>query len=239
MCNVCDALQCDPDGRSSKFAPGANWQHVAVMFHLPARPHCPPLFAPALPAVRGLLLDSRKAQSSNYVPAVADGVLALRAATGGDAQGRHAAGLSAAAGQQAQVAMLCLERLIALGKCGLPQHSCRLVNFLAAMGLGSLSLPAANPPLPHPGSLPTPSCRSCIQQQGSAGGAAGPHRQPAGEAVQAGAGERLRPRWVLHCLGLVCVGVALLWWRSCASWSWRLTAAQVGVALHCSGLLGV
>jgi hypothetical protein len=66
-------------------------------------------------AVRGLLLDSRKAQTSSYVPAVAEGLLAVPASGGAADQGRHSAGLAAGAGQQAQVAMLCLERLISLG----------------------------------------------------------------------------------------------------------------------------
>ena len=109
------------------------------------------------PAVRGLLLDSRKAQSSHYVPGVAEGVLVLRpAAAGGDQQGRHAAGLAAAAGQQAQVAMLCLERLIALGECCLPSRSCLHAVFLACLGLRVPSLPPAKPTPAGPPSLSWP-----------------------------------------------------------------------------------
>ncbi|EFN51132.1 hypothetical protein CHLNCDRAFT_141330 [Chlorella variabilis] len=65
-------------------------------------------------AIRGLLLDSRKSQVGSHVAAVAEGLLAAPPSGGPDDTARHAAGLAAAAGQQAQVAMLCLERLISL-----------------------------------------------------------------------------------------------------------------------------
>lgn len=107
---------------SSRLAP--HWQCTASREVCTARPRSaclgPGTLSRPLPcacAVRGLLLDSRrKSQPSNYAPAVAEGLLAVRSG-GGDAAGRHSAGMAAAAGQQAEVAMLCLERLISLGGC--------------------------------------------------------------------------------------------------------------------------
>ncbi len=97
------------------------------------------LHASPLPilAVRGLLLDSRrKAQPSNYAPAVAEGLLAVRSDRD-DAAGRHSAGLAAAAGQQAEVAMLCLERLISLGGCWKHTRLTFSRNFSASLGCRS------------------------------------------------------------------------------------------------------
>ena len=98
----------------SALAWGASTRLSAPCLSLSAPPplQLPPACAPA--AVRGLLLDSRrKAQPGSHASAVSEGLLAVRSSSDG---GRHAAGLAAAAGQQAEVAMLCLERLVALGE---------------------------------------------------------------------------------------------------------------------------
>jgi hypothetical protein len=155
------AVKCNPADRSSagsRLAARRLTLRCLLCSHLllPGLPARLPRFATAPPAVRGLLLDSRKAQSSNYVPAVAEGVLAVRAAAGGDQQGQHAAGLAAAAGQQAQVAMLCLERLIALGECCCLTIAVSMPIVWLEWGKDSLSLPACQPAPAGPCSPPPP-----------------------------------------------------------------------------------
>ncbi|KAL4423628.1 hypothetical protein ABPG77_009215 [Micractinium sp. CCAP 211/92] len=116
------AIDSDLQGMLLQIA--ANWRalHPVVRpravwiccYHLQFKSVLDAAWNSCVDAIRGLLLDSRrKAQPSNYAPAVAEGLLAVRSDRD-DAAGRHSAGLAAAAGQQAEVAMLCLERLISL-----------------------------------------------------------------------------------------------------------------------------
>ncbi|KAL4439824.1 hypothetical protein ABPG75_002825 [Micractinium tetrahymenae] len=133
------AIDMDLQGMLLQIA--ANWRalHPVVRpravwiccYHLQFKSVLDAAWNSCVDAIRGLLLDSRrKAQPSNYAPAVAEGLLSVRSG-GGDAAGRHSAGLAAVAGQQAEVAMLCLERLISL-----VSHNNRgpLVGQLAPIG---------------------------------------------------------------------------------------------------------
>lgn len=115
------AIDMDMQGMLLQIA--ANWRalHPVVRpravwiccYHLQLKSVLDTAWNSCVDAIRGLLLDSRrKAQTGNYAPAVSEGLLAVRPA-GGQA-GRHSTALAAAAGQQAEVAMLCLERLISL-----------------------------------------------------------------------------------------------------------------------------
>ena len=141
----------------------------ALPIMLPCPPCCPQCCPPCRPlpppcAVRGLLLDSRKSQVGSHVAAVAEGLLAAPPSGGPDDTARHAAGLAAAAGQQAQVAMLCLERLISLGEpaCRRPALACRLAGWLggwaplawaylaACCAMGACRCQAAPAPLAAP-----------------------------------------------------------------------------------------
>lgn len=70
------------------------------------------LSARSLRAVRGMLGDSRKTEVSNYLPAVGEGVLARREGSGGGPSALAAG--AATASQNAEVALLCLERLVLL-----------------------------------------------------------------------------------------------------------------------------
>ena len=192
---------------------GCSVQHTVA--HLAMRFVSATYLPACLPAVRGLLLDSRKTPAGSHMPAVAEGLLAVRPGAGAGAggsgaehQARHRAGLAAAAGQQAAVAMLCLERLISLGglvggqNCGetadlsldgevtLPASRSPPMGSRLGRGLLKRSCRRCPRALCHPPWLyPFPSPCSCLQQSRGACGAAGAHWRPAGEAVQAGAGE--------------------------------------------------
>jgi hypothetical protein len=63
-------------------------------------------------------MESRRTDAGNYLPAVYEGALASGGAAGGQevGGGKYKAAVAASAGQQAEVALLCLDHLVAMGE---------------------------------------------------------------------------------------------------------------------------